>query len=218
MQISRQVYLFPAVVALWLGQIAISPVAAQTPAGKEPSSVNLAESPTSATRRNQLESVLGREVRTRVEEDMGRVIDLSGRPSGPGAGGRHRIRRVPGHRHAKDRRRVVGAALRGRRKQPVMIVEMTRNQLRVAPGIQAERACGGAPGRQSRLLGQFGSAPPREIDQEGPAREACCADRRRTSTASRPRRPHNRVSAGSTGSPSSLPTSRPASAPSSRSI
>ena len=76
MQISRQVYLFPAVVALWLGQIAISPVAAQTPAGKEPSSVNLAESPTSATRRNQLESVLGREIRTRVEEDVGRIIDL----------------------------------------------------------------------------------------------------------------------------------------------
>ena len=133
MQISRQVYLFPAVVALWLGQIAISPVAAQTPAGKEPSSVNLAESPTSATRRNQLESVLGREVRTRVEEDVGRVVDLLADRQGRvqaaviefggflGIGTRKIAVEWPALSFVNDG------------KQPVVIVEMTRNQLRVAP-------------------------------------------------------------------------------------
>ena len=133
MQISRQVYLFPAVVALWLGQIAISPVAAQTPAGKEPSSVNLAESPTSATRRNQLESVLGREVRTQVEEDVGRVVDLLADRQGRvqaaviefggflGIGTRKIAVEWPALSFVNDG------------KQPVVIVEMTRNQLRVAP-------------------------------------------------------------------------------------
>jgi hypothetical protein len=133
MQISRQVYLFPAVVALWLGQIAISPVAAQTPAGKEPSSVNLAESPTSATRRNQLESVLGREVRTRVEEDVGRVVDLLADRQGRvqaaviefggflGIGTRKIAVEWPALSFVNDG------------KQPVVIVELTRDQLRVAP-------------------------------------------------------------------------------------
>jgi len=133
MQISRQVYLFPALVVIWLGQMAASSVPAQTPAGTGPSSANLAESPTSATRRNQLESVLGREVRTRVEEDVGRVVDLLADRQGRvqaaviefggflGIGTRKIAVEWPALSFVNDG------------KQPVVIVEMTRNQLRVAP-------------------------------------------------------------------------------------
>jgi len=133
MQISRQVYLFPAVVVIWLGQMAASPVPAQTPAGTGPSSVNMAESPTSATRRNQLESVLGREVRTRVEEDVGRVVDLLADRQG-------RVQAAViefggflgiGTRKIAVEWSALSFVIDG--KQPVVIVEMTRDQLRVAP-------------------------------------------------------------------------------------
>jgi hypothetical protein len=133
MQISRQVYLFPAVVVIWLGPMAASPVPAQTPAGTGPSSVNMAESPTSATRRNQLESVLGREVRTRVEEDVGRVVDLLADRQG-------RVQAAViefggflgiGTRKIAVEWSALSFVIDG--KQPVVIVEMTRDQLRVAP-------------------------------------------------------------------------------------
>src|SRR5262245_33265576 len=76
MRTSTKGYLFAAVVAVWLGQIGTWPVSAQTPDEPGRPSIKITESPTAGTARNQLESVLGREVRTRVEEDVGRVVDL----------------------------------------------------------------------------------------------------------------------------------------------
>ena len=85
------------------------------------------------SRRNELESVLGREVRTRVEEDLGRIIDLLVDPSGHvqaaviefggflGIGTRKIAVEWPALRFDTDR------------KQPAVIVDVTRDQLRVAP-------------------------------------------------------------------------------------
>jgi hypothetical protein len=93
----------------------------------------MAESPTSATRRNQLESVLGREVRTRVEEDVGRVVDLLADRQG-------RVQAAViefggflgiGTRKIAVEWSALSFVIDG--KQPVVIVEMTRDQLRVAP-------------------------------------------------------------------------------------
>jgi PRC-barrel domain len=133
MQISRQVYLFPALVVIWLGQMAASPVPAQTPAGTGPSSANLAESPTSATRRNQLESVLGREVRTRVEEDVGRVVDLLADRQGRVQAAVIEFGGFLGIGTRKIAVEWSALSFVNDGKQPVVIVEMTRNQLRVAP-------------------------------------------------------------------------------------
>src|SRR5947208_12260183 len=133
MQISRQVHLFPALVVIWLGQMAASPVPAQTPAGTGPSGVNLAESPTSATRRNPLESVLGREVRTRVEEDVGRVVDLLADRQGRVQAA---VIEFGGFLGIGTRKIAVEwSALRfeGTGQQPKIVLEMNRDQLRKAP-------------------------------------------------------------------------------------
>ena len=133
MRTSRQVYLFPALVAVWLGQIGTSPAQAQTPVGPGPPSINLTESPTPAAKRNQLESVLGREVRTRVEEDVGRIIDLLADRHGRVQAA---VIEFGGFLGIGTRKIAVEwSALRFESdgKQPVVIVEMTRDQLRVAP-------------------------------------------------------------------------------------
>ena len=129
----RRVCVMPAVTVMLLGQVAISPSAGQTCSDAVDVIAQARETSPPVSTRSQLGSVLGREVRTRVEEDVGRIIDLLADRRRPGAGGGDRVRRVPGHRHAQDRRRMVGAALRGRRQAPAVIVEMTRDQLRVAP-------------------------------------------------------------------------------------
>src|ERR1051326_5714217 len=138
MQISSQVYLFPALVVIWLCQLAASPVPAQTPAGTGPSSVNMAESPTSATRRNQLESVLGREVRTRVEEDVGRVVDLLADRQGRVQAA---VIEFGGFLGIGTRKIAIEwSALRIEAdKSPVAILDVTREQLRVAPEYKPDR-------------------------------------------------------------------------------
>ncbi len=133
MRTSRQVYLFPALVVVWLGQIATSPVPAQTPAGPGAPSINLTESPTSATKRNQLESVLGREVRTRVEEDLGRVVDLLADRQGQVQGAVIEFGGFLGIGTRKIAVEWSALSFVNDGKQPIVIVEMTRNQLRVAP-------------------------------------------------------------------------------------
>ena len=72
MRTSCRVYLVPPLTMILLCPIAISPGLGQTRGDP----VVEAESLTPLFKRSQLESVLGREVRTRVEQDAGRVIDL----------------------------------------------------------------------------------------------------------------------------------------------
>ncbi len=80
--LSRVVLTFALTVFL-LGNFAIAPGAGEAGAVYDPlgapavddPSVRPADGPW-ASKRRDLESVLGRDVRTRVEEDMGRIIDL----------------------------------------------------------------------------------------------------------------------------------------------
>ena len=86
-----------------------------------------------ASKRRDLESVLGRDVRTRVEEDMGRIIDLLADRNGQvqaaviefggfmGIGTRKIAVEWPALRFEVDG------------KQPQVILDMTRDQLRKAP-------------------------------------------------------------------------------------
>jgi PRC-barrel domain len=132
MRTSRQVYLFPALVGVWLGQFAPSPVSAQTPAGPGPPSIKLIESQAPATKRNQLESVLGREVRTRVEEDVGRVVDLLADRQGRVQAAVIEFGGFLGIGTRKIAVEWSALSFVNDGRQPVVIVEMTRNQLRVA--------------------------------------------------------------------------------------
>jgi hypothetical protein len=114
-----------------LAQLLIQPGSAQTnPLGA--SSEAFADGPVAA-RRNQLESVLGREVRTAVEEDVGRIIDLlvdrEGRVSAA-------VIEFGGFLGIGTRKIAVEwPALRfeSAGKQSVILVDVTRDQLRRAP-------------------------------------------------------------------------------------
>jgi PRC-barrel domain len=91
------------------------------------------ESVTSPSRRSQLESVLGREVRTRVEEDVGRIIDLLADRHGEVQAA---VIEFGGFLGIGTRKIAVEwSALRFERdgKRTMVIVDLTRDQLRVAP-------------------------------------------------------------------------------------
>jgi hypothetical protein len=81
--ISSRVYLSFALALVLIGPVGASSWA-QTGLGSGPpnsgpvggQATRVAENLASATRQHHLDSVLGREVRTRVEEDVGRIVDL----------------------------------------------------------------------------------------------------------------------------------------------
>ena len=124
-------YVIPALTLVVLGQIAPASAWAQTGTDIDQVTLTADKSP-AVVRHRQLESVLGKAVRTRVEEDVGRVIDLLADRQGRlqaaviefggflGIGTRKIAVEWPALRFESDD------------KQPV-IVEMTRDQLRVAP-------------------------------------------------------------------------------------
>src|SRR5262249_59350464 len=77
MRTLRQLYVLPAIAAaVLLGPITAAPGSAQVPAGSAPSGSDAAADLPSVISHNRLDSVLGREVRTRVEEDVGRIVDI----------------------------------------------------------------------------------------------------------------------------------------------
>jgi hypothetical protein len=135
-----RVVLTSAVTIFLLGNFAITPGAGEAGAVYDPlgapavddPSVRSAEGPW-ASKRRDLESVLGRDVRTRVEEDMGRIIDLLADRNGQvqaaviefggfmGIGTRKIAVEWPALRFEVEG------------KQPQVILDMTRDQLRKAP-------------------------------------------------------------------------------------
>jgi hypothetical protein len=128
MRLSRRICLIPALAVILLGH-AISPGAGQT---RGDPAVQAAETVAPVPKNNQLESVLGREVRTRVEEDVGRIIDLLADRNGRVQAA---VIEFGGFLGIGTRKIAVEwSALRFESdgKQAV-IVEMTRDQLRVAP-------------------------------------------------------------------------------------
>jgi len=121
----------PALIVLLLGQItAVSPSAGQTRG--EPA-VQGAEPLTPVLKRNQLESVLGREVRTRVEKDVGRIIDLLADRDGRVQAAVIEFGGFLGIGTRKIAVEWSAVSFESDGKQPVLIVDLTRDQLRVAP-------------------------------------------------------------------------------------
>ena len=87
----------------------------------------------SVARRHQLGSVLGREVRTRVEEDVGRIVDVLTDSNGRVQAAVIEFGGFLGIGTRKIAVEWSALSFESDGRQPVVIVEMTRNQLRVAP-------------------------------------------------------------------------------------
>lgn len=90
-------------------------------------------SPEPGSAASRLESILGREVRTRDEGDSGRIVDLLAEPNG----NVHAVVIEFGGFLGIGTRKIAvewrALQFEGLDKQPVAIVDVTRDQLRVAP-------------------------------------------------------------------------------------
>ena len=142
MNVLRRVCLTSALAALLLGDFAVAPGAEQAgavydapdaPAVAVPLDRSADTDGPWAARPNKLESVLGREIHTSVEDGAGRIIDLLADNSGQV---RAAVIEFGGFLGIGTRKIAVEwSALRFERdgKQPQIIVDMTRDQLRKAP-------------------------------------------------------------------------------------
>jgi hypothetical protein len=121
------------VAAVVLGPMAAAPGRAQVAEGSAPASSDAAQDLTSVIGHNRLDSVLGREVRTRVEEDMGRIVDiLADRQSRVQAA----IIEFGGFLGIGTRKIAVewsALSFENGGKRSVVIVDLSRDQLRLAP-------------------------------------------------------------------------------------
>ena len=121
------------VAAVLLGQMAAAPGRAQVAEPSASASSEAVQDLTSVIGHNRLDSVLGREVRTRVEEDVGRIVDiLADRQSRVQAaviefGGFLGI----GTRKIAVEWSALSFEMGG--KRAVVIVDLSRDQLRLAP-------------------------------------------------------------------------------------
>jgi len=123
--------LAPVLVLFLIGEIAaVSPSFGQTRG--EPA-VQGAEPLTPFLKRNQLESVLGREVRTRAEKDVGRIIDLLADRHGRVQAAVIEFGGFLGIGTRKIAVEWSAVSFESDGKQPVLIVDLTRDQLRAAP-------------------------------------------------------------------------------------
>ena len=126
-------YLVPPLTIILLSPIAVSPGLGQTRGDP----VVEAESLSPLFKRSQLESVLGREVRTRVEQDAGRVIDLLADRDGRVQAAVIEFGGFLGIGTRKIAVEWTALRFESDGKQPVLIVDLTRDQLRVAPEFKA---------------------------------------------------------------------------------
>jgi hypothetical protein len=134
MRILRRAGLLAALTPIFLCQIAISPSLGQTRV--EPAR-EAGETLTPIFQRNPLESVLGREVRTRVEQDAGRVIDLLADRHGRVQAAVIEFGGFLGIGTRKIAVEWTALRFESDGKQPVLIVDLTRDQLRLAPEYKA---------------------------------------------------------------------------------
>jgi hypothetical protein len=142
MKRSSRVCVMSAVSAILLGAVAVAPGAGRAGAAYDSLGTPAVDAaPARAadgdgrwvSKRRGLESVLGREVRTRVEQDVGRIIDLLADRNGQVQAA---VIEFGGFMGIGTRKIAVEwPALRfeGEAKQPAVILEMTRDQLRTAP-------------------------------------------------------------------------------------
>jgi PRC-barrel domain len=110
-----------------LSQVASSPGAGQAP-------IRMAESePAAVAQHGKLESVLGREVRTRVEGDAGRIIDLLVDRNGHMQAAVIEFGGFLGIGTRKIAVEWSAVYFETDGRQPVVVVDVTRDQLRLAP-------------------------------------------------------------------------------------
>jgi hypothetical protein len=119
--------------AVVLGLLAAAPGSAQAPAQSGPSDGEVAPGLTSVISQSRLDSVLGREVRTRVEEDVGRIVDiLADRQSRVQAA----VIEFGGFLGIGTRKIAVdwsAISFENDGKRTIVIVDLSRDQLRMAP-------------------------------------------------------------------------------------
>jgi hypothetical protein len=140
MGILRPSQVVPILVAILAGQLAASPalpqgrgVADDTRADILQEQARSTPTPTAVTRRRDLESILGKEVRTQVEEDLGRIVDLLADREGAVQAA---VIEFGGFLGIGTRKIAVEwSALRFEMdgKRPAIIVDLRRSQLRAAP-------------------------------------------------------------------------------------
>ena len=130
-RVVRRVCVVTTLGLVLLCQIAIWPSEGQTNGYSDV--VGPGEPPVLLSKRDQLDSVLGKEVRTRVEGGIGRIIDLLTDRNGQVQAA---VIEFGGFLGIGARKIAVEwSALRfeGDHRQPAVILEMTRDQLRLAP-------------------------------------------------------------------------------------
>jgi hypothetical protein len=140
MNVLSRVCLTSALTALLLGHFAVAPGAGQAGAVFDPLGTPAVDDASARSAsgdgigpRRQLESVLGREIQTRVEDASGRIIDLLADRDGRV---RAAVIEFGGFMGIGTRKIAVEwSALRfeGDGRQPHIILDMTRDQLRKAP-------------------------------------------------------------------------------------
>jgi PRC-barrel domain len=132
MRTLRQRFLLLAAVAA-LAQVAAAPGSAQAPGGPGPNDGDVSPGLTSVLSQSRLDSVLGREVRTRVEEDVGRIVDiLADRQSRVQAA----VIEFGGFLGIGTRKIAVdwsAISFENDGKRSIVIVDLSRDQLRLAP-------------------------------------------------------------------------------------
>jgi hypothetical protein len=133
MKLLSRVCMISGVTAVLLGTVAVVPGAGQVDPLGTPAADPTVRDGRWVSTRQELESVLGREIRTRVEEDMGRIIDLLADRNGHVQAA---VIEFGGFMGIGTRKIAVEwSALRFEMdgKQQAAILEMTRDQLRRAP-------------------------------------------------------------------------------------
>jgi len=132
MRTLRQRFVFPAAVVV-LAQIAAGPGSAQAPAGPGSADSDVVPGLSSVMSQRRLDSVLGREVRTRVEEDVGRIVDILADPQSRVQAA---VIEFGGFLGIGTRKIAVdwsAISFENDGKRTIVIVDVSRDQLRLAP-------------------------------------------------------------------------------------
>jgi len=122
----------PAVAGM-LAQVVAAPASAQAPAGSGSADGDGVPGLTSVISQSRLDSVLGREVRTRVEEDVGRVVDILADRQGRVQAA---VIEFGGFLGIGTRKIAVdwsAISFENDGKRTIVIVDLSRDQLRLAP-------------------------------------------------------------------------------------
>ena len=97
--------------------------------------------PSPSSTPKEAHGVLGRDVRSPTDEDMGQIVDVIVDRAGAGARGRDRFRRLSRRRQPENRRRLERAAFRHRSptRANSITLELTKEQVKAAPEYKEDQ-------------------------------------------------------------------------------